>query len=116
VKNCGGAPQSGTSGTILSPNYPATYGNNLYCEWYIASPAGTTITLNITSFNIEAPFDRLFLYKPPSCISAAPNSNGFLTGTFGSSIIPINQNTLLIAFYSDAALAAGSFRISWTAK
>lgn len=73
------------SGTILSPNYPEEYGNNLNCVWLIISEAGSRIHLLFSDFDLEPQFDWLvvkdegmwghaFTVTPPflSCVCAAP--------------------------------------------
>lgn len=47
------------SGTILSPNYPEEYGNNLNCVWLIISEPGSRIHLLFSDFDLEPPFDWL---------------------------------------------------------
>jgi hypothetical protein len=112
VRNCGSI-QTGTSGLILSPNFPASYGNNLYCEWYITAPTRRAITLTINSFSSEYGPDRLFFQRLPTCESAI--TTPFLTGILnGTATLSFAQNQLLLAFYSDSSLSTGSFSISWT--
>ena len=47
------------SGTILSPNYPEEYGNNLNCVWLIISEPGSRIHLLFSDFELEPQFDWL---------------------------------------------------------
>ena len=47
------------SGTILSPNYPEEYGNNLNCVWLIISEPGSRIHLLFSDFDLEPQFDWL---------------------------------------------------------
>lgn len=47
------------SGTVLSPNYPEEYGNNLNCVWLIISEPGSRIHLFFTDFDLEPQFDWL---------------------------------------------------------
>lgn len=47
------------SGTILSPNYPDEYGNNLNCVWLIISEPGSRIHLLFSDFDLEPQFDWL---------------------------------------------------------
>lgn len=47
------------SGTILSPNYPEEYGNNMNCVWLIISEPGSRIHLLFSDFDLEPQFDWL---------------------------------------------------------
>ena len=49
---CGGI-FSGESGVLTSPNYPGTYPGEANCIYIISGPANTTISLTITSLDIE---------------------------------------------------------------
>uniref|UniRef100_A0A672REX2 CUB domain-containing protein n=1 Tax=Sinocyclocheilus grahami TaxID=75366 RepID=A0A672REX2_SINGR len=46
-------------GTVLSPDYPEGYGNNLNCVWLILSEPGSRIHLAFNDFDLEAPYDIL---------------------------------------------------------
>jgi hypothetical protein len=111
VKNCG-SDLTGSSGYILSPNYPNAYGNNVACGWNITSPAGTVITLNITSFYTENIADKLYIFLPQNCSSAVGK---FLTGNLSPQIITIPQNQVSLYFVSDASISYSGFNISWSA-
>ena len=114
VKNCGGS-LSGASGTLQSPNYPNSYGNNQKCEWTITAPAGKNITLAITDFNTELGFDRLFILRPGVCLPPASSNSSYLSGTPGvMPSIRIGQNTVAIYFYSDSQIVSKGFSINWT--
>jgi hypothetical protein len=98
VKNCGN-DQSGTAGTIQSPNYPSNYNNSLYCNWNIRSPAGTHITLNITDFFTQDGYDQLYVVTSQNCASVI---NKPLQGLLGQQTITVPQNTASLYFRSDA--------------
>jgi CUB domain len=111
VKNCG-SDLSGSSGNILSPNYPGAYGNNVACGWNITSPAGTVITLNITSFYVENIADKFYILLPQNCSSAVGK---YVTGNLSSQIITIPQNQVSLYFVSDGSISYSGFNISWSA-
>ena len=49
---CGGHLTE-SSGTILSPGYPANYPHNQICSWVISIPSGNTITFLPSTIDIE---------------------------------------------------------------
>ncbi|KAF3832537.1 hypothetical protein F7725_026202 [Dissostichus mawsoni] len=51
----------GSIGTVLSPNYPEEYGNNLNCVWLIISEPGSRIHLLFSDFDLEPQFDWLMI-------------------------------------------------------
>ncbi|KAK7092469.1 low-density lipoprotein receptor 2-like [Littorina saxatilis] len=59
VEACGGNLTSLT-GTVQSPNFPNNYTNGLSCVYVIKAPDGYRVTLNFTSFDVEA---------VPNCLS-----------------------------------------------
>jgi hypothetical protein len=112
VRNCG-TNQTGTSGTIQTPNYPSTYGNGAACVWNINAPTGYYINLTTTNFQTEAN-DRLFILLPQTCNFAA--NTYYYSGSFPPpGTISIAQNTVSLYFYSDASTAQAGFSINWTA-
>ena len=44
---------NGSSGTLLSPNYPQVYKPNMTCTWIITVPEGKFVRLKLTSFYLE---------------------------------------------------------------
>lgn len=44
---------NGSSGTLLSPNYPQVYQPNMTCTWIITVPEGKFVRLKLTSFYLE---------------------------------------------------------------
>ena len=111
VKNCG-ADQTGSSGSITSPNFPAPYSSNTSCVWNINAPIDTYIHINITSFFIENFDDRLFILLPQNCSYAVGK---YLTGNLNPQSVTIPQNTASLYFYSDSSINYSGFNISWTA-
>jgi uncharacterized membrane protein YcfT len=110
VRNCGGT-QTGSSGTILSPNFPNNYNNNAICEWLIAAPLGTTLQLNVTSFDTEFYTDVVWIMAPATC--------EVYTSYYGK-MIPgytniIGNNTVGVIFVSDSSITCRGFNITWRA-
>jgi hypothetical protein len=112
VRNCG-SNYTGSNDTILSPNYPLAYGNNLACIWNIVAPAGTVITLNITAFNTENNADKLYIFLPQNCTSAIGK---YLTGNLSPQMFTIPQNQVSLYFVSNGNVSYSGFNISWTAR
>ena len=67
---CGGSISLDPSGNVtrlVSPGWPASYANNLNCEWIISTDPGNKIKLRINSLNLESsyygcPYDRLTVF------------------------------------------------------
>jgi CUB/sushi domain-containing protein len=111
VRNCGGT-QTGSSGTILSPNYPNNYGNNNMCEWVITAPLGTTLFITFNLFSTEYRFDYVWVVVPSTCVGY----NGYTGyGPQGNSI-SVSNNTAAVIFYSDSNVTSSGFNITWRAS
>jgi CUB/sushi domain-containing protein len=111
VKNCGGN-LSGPSGTILSPNYPNNYGNNIYCEWTITARPGASITLKVNTFLTEYEYDRLFILRPGTCQPVNPAAL-YWSGR-QQFTLAVGQDTVAIYFYADGSISTKGFNITWT--
>jgi hypothetical protein len=117
VKNCGGSLY-GSSGSLLSPNYPNGYANNLYCEWLITVPPDSPggITLVIESLALESNNDRLFILASSSQQDGCNPLGGrpYWTGQVaGPMTIPTRLPTLGLYFYSDSLITAPGFNVTW---
>ena len=53
---CGGT-YSGNAGSLLTPDFPNPYANNLDCEWFIRAPTGHFLTFNFPVFSTESAHD-----------------------------------------------------------
>jgi hypothetical protein len=111
AKTCG-SDQTGTSGSIISPNYPNPYYNSDACSWNINAPAGTFITLNITSLWLESCCDFLFILSPQNCSNAFSKR---LTSRISSLVVTVPQNTVSLALRTDGSVTYTGFNITWTA-
>lgn len=80
----------------------------------LIQPAGaTSITLNFTSFNLEANWDYLYVYD------GATNTSpliGTYTGTTLPSTITSSGGSLLVEFRSDCATTAPGYVATWTSN
>jgi N-acetylneuraminic acid mutarotase len=98
------------SGTYLDPGGAANYADNLSFTQTICSNAGNCVSLNFTSFGIEAGYDKLFIYDGSNTssplISGSPFSGTALPGTITST-----SGCLTLQFTSDVTIN----NFGWTA-
>lgn len=79
---------------------------------YLIQPTGaTSITLNITSFDVESTWDYLYIYDGTTPFD---DRVGFYTGTTIPPIITVNSGNVLLEFRSDCATTNPGFEISWS--
>ncbi|XP_071826204.1 cubilin-like isoform X2 [Apostichopus japonicus] len=102
---------TGSSGQIVSPNYPGVYPNDLHVTWTITVEDNYYIRLNITDIQIEAcPYDELRIYDGPS------NQNGILAVICGSSQnlqVYTTGSSAFLEFTTDTNTVGTGFRIGW---
>lgn len=92
---------TGTSGTFYDTGGASgNYGNDERKLWLFAPANVNSVTLNFTSFNLEAGWDHMFIYD-----GASTNSPliGKYTGTSGPGSVTSNSGKLLVEFRSDCA-------------
>ncbi|KAJ8267678.1 hypothetical protein COCON_G00128500 [Conger conger] len=112
IAPCGGN-LTGTSGFILSPNYPHPYPHSKDCDWLIAVNSDYVLSLAFISFSIEPNYDFLYIYD-------GPDSNSNLIGSFQDSKLPerieSSSNTMHLAFRSDGSVSYAGFHLEYKAK
>ncbi|XP_029701072.1 CUB and sushi domain-containing protein 3 isoform X7 [Takifugu rubripes] len=112
IAPCGGN-LTGSSGFILSPNYPHPYPHSKDCDWLIAVNSDYVLSLAFIGFNIEPNYDFLYIYD-------GPDSNSPLIGSFQDSKLPerieSSSNTLHLAFRSDGSVSYTGFHLEYKAK
>uniref|UniRef100_A0A665TZ64 CUB and Sushi multiple domains 3a n=1 Tax=Echeneis naucrates TaxID=173247 RepID=A0A665TZ64_ECHNA len=112
IAPCGGN-LTGSSGFILSPNYPHPYPHSKDCDWLIAVNSDYVLSLAFISFNIEPNYDFLYIYD-------GPDSNSPLIGSFQDSKLPerieSSSNTMHLAFRSDGSVSYTGFHLEYKAK
>lgn len=100
-------------GTVLSPDYPEGYGNNLNCVWLIISEPGTRIHLAFNDFDLEPPYDFL-------TIKDGDQSGTTLMGRFSGAEVPShltsNSNVLQLEFQADHSMSGRGFNITYSSK
>ncbi|KAG8515901.1 Cubilin, partial [Galemys pyrenaicus] len=114
--NCGGI-QTGESGVITSPNYPASYDSSTHCSWLLEAPQGHTITLTFSDFDIEAhatcSWDSVTVRN-----GGSPGSPiiGQYCGNSNPRPIHSGSNKLVVIFNSDHSVQNGGFYATWNTQ
>ena len=117
---CSGTTTLNTTdyGTITDGSSSSDYCNNMDCKWLIQPPQATSITLNFTAFDLEAPssdgksiFDAVEVYDGTTV-------NATLLGRFSGNSLPSaitsSGGNMLVRFYSDAATAKAGWSAYYT--
>lgn len=101
------------SGTVLSPDYPEGYGNNMNCVWLIQSEAGSRIHLAFNDFDLEAPYDSL-------TVKDGETNDALVIGRFSGAESPShltsNTNTLRLEFQADHSMSGRGFNITYSSR
>lgn len=99
------------SGTVLSPDYPEGYGNNMNCVWLIQSDPGSRIHLAFNDFDLEAPYDSL-------TVKDGETNDALVIGRFSGAESPShltsNTNTLRLEFQADHSMSGRGFNITYS--
>ncbi|XP_064839021.1 CUB and sushi domain-containing protein 3-like isoform X1 [Oncorhynchus masou masou] len=98
-------------GTVLSPDYPEGYSNNMNCVWLILSEPGSRIHLAFNDFDLEAPYDFLTV-KDGELLDAT--ILGRFSGTESPSHLDSNTNILRLEFQADHSMAGRGFNITYS--
>jgi len=88
----------------------ANYSNDERLVWTIQPPNATSVTLNFTSFAVEANYDFMYIYDGPSIWS--PKIGRFNTISPGT--ITSSGGSLTIEFRSDCATLGTGWVANWT--
>ncbi|XP_029134023.2 cubilin [Labrus bergylta] len=111
---CGGL-QTGEGGALSSPNYPSTYPSPSRCAWLLEAPAGHTITLTFSYFNVEdhskCTWDSVTIFN-----GGSPGSPiiGQYCGATSPGTIKSGSNKLAVVFLADHSVSRGGFVASWS--
>ncbi|XP_034142652.1 CUB and sushi domain-containing protein 3 [Esox lucius] len=112
IAPCGGNV-TGSSGFILSPNFPLPYPHSKDCDWLITVHSDYVISLAFISFSIEPNYDFLYIYD-------GPDSSSHLIGSFQDSKLPekieSSANFMHLAFRSDGSVSYTGFHLEYKAK
>ncbi|XP_041102681.1 CUB and sushi domain-containing protein 3-like [Polyodon spathula] len=100
-------------GTVLSPDYPEGYGNNMNCVWLIISEPGSRIHLAFNDFDLESQFDFL-------AVKDGELPDSFVLGTFTGAEVPShltsNNHILRLEFQADHSMSGRGFNITYSSK
>ncbi|XP_063755390.1 CUB and sushi domain-containing protein 3 [Eleginops maclovinus] len=99
------------SGTVLSPDYPEGYGNNMNCVWLIQSDPGSRIHLAFNDFDLEAPYDSLTVKDGETNDAGVI---GRFSGAENPSHLTSNTNTLRLEFQADHSMSGRGFNITYS--
>ncbi|XP_047200285.1 CUB and sushi domain-containing protein 3 [Hippoglossus stenolepis] len=99
------------AGTVLSPDYPEGYGNNMNCIWLIQSEPGSRIHLAFNDFDLEAPYDSLTLKDGETNDAVVI---GRFSGAESPSHLTSNTNTLRLEFQADHSMSGRGFNITYS--
>uniref|UniRef100_A0A672ZAZ8 CUB and Sushi multiple domains 3a n=1 Tax=Sphaeramia orbicularis TaxID=375764 RepID=A0A672ZAZ8_9TELE len=99
------------SGTVLSPDYPEGYGNNMNCVWLIQSDPGSRIHLAFNDFDLEAPYDALTVKDGETGDAVVI---GRFSGAESPSHLTSNTNTLRLEFQADHSMSGRGFNITYS--
>nr|XP_023990451.1 CUB and sushi domain-containing protein 3-like [Salvelinus alpinus] len=100
-------------GTVLSPDYPEGYSNNMNCVWLIISEPGSRIHLAFNDFDLEAPYDFLTV-KDGELLDATVL--GRFSGAESPSHLDSNTNILRLEFQADHSMAGRGFNITYSSR
>ncbi|KAG9478625.1 hypothetical protein GDO78_012335 [Eleutherodactylus coqui] len=98
-------------GTVLSPDYPEGYGNNLNCIWTIISDPGSRIHLSFNDFDLESQFDFLAIKDGDSLDSPIL---GTFTGAEVPSHLTSNNHIMRLEFQADHSMSGRGFNITYS--
>ena len=104
----------GTTGTVMSPNYPKNYPNNRICKSKIKVATGSRVQLSFTNIDIEPDpscgYDSLSIYNGPD--ETAPLL-GRYCGTHAASALTSSSSEVLIIFNSDLSNTGRGFQVTY---
>lgn len=95
-----------------SPNYPDSYGNQLYCSWKLTAPENDLIRLEVDDLQLESMYDFLYVYDGTN--STVMRKYDQLSGFDGKSLeYTTTQNTAFVVFTTDKTKNESGFRIKY---
>uniref|UniRef100_UPI001EAF343F CUB and sushi domain-containing protein 3-like n=2 Tax=Oncorhynchus gorbuscha TaxID=8017 RepID=UPI001EAF343F len=98
-------------GTVLSPDYPEGYGNNMNCVWIIISEPGSRIHLAFNDFDLEPPYDFL-------TVKDGDQTGSSILGRYSGAEVPShftsNSNILQLEFQADHSMSGRGFNITYS--
>ncbi|CAH1785597.1 unnamed protein product, partial [Owenia fusiformis] len=109
--SCGGT-FTGATGSLVSPNYPSNYDNNLDCVYQINAPAGPLI-LEFSDFDVEASgcsYDYLEIRED----SASGSQLGKFCGSANPGKVSTSGSSIYMRFKTDSSVTKKGWSLSWS--
>ncbi|XP_070564553.1 cubilin-like [Ptychodera flava] len=113
--DCGGTfriPPGGHVG-IFSPNYPAQYDNNEFCEWIIEAESTRTILTNVRSFITEELYDWVDIGHGTDSTDRSTMIK-HMSGLYPTHQFSTGANKVWITFISDGSVTQQGFSIEFS--
>ncbi|XP_077981827.1 cubilin-like [Glandiceps talaboti] len=113
--DCGGSfiiPPGGHVG-IFSPNYPAQYDNNEFCEWIIQADPTRSILVNVRSFHTEDQYDWVDMGSGDDSTNRTTMLK-HMTGHYPSHQFSTLANEMWVTFISDGSVTRQGFSIEFS--
>jgi len=118
---CSAQPSGQIEGTISDGSGAAAqYESDMYCEYLIASPHASSISLRFTAFDVEAEFDTVVLYSCSRADCSGGSSERRLLATLSGTsqayletIYTADAGALLLIFQSDQGTEAAGWEAIW---
>nr|KAG5692365.1 hypothetical protein BaRGS_007978 [Batillaria attramentaria] len=115
IATCGGRI-SAQNGTLTSPNYPANYGSNANCLWYINGPTGHYLTFTFNSFALESSANCANDYVEVREYNETGNSLGKWCGSATPQAFDTSDSYVVVRFVSNGNIVARGFSLSFQAS
>ncbi len=104
------------AGSLADGSGPsADYANNAECEWLIAPPGATQITISFNEFSTQTDSDSVRVVLCSSIDCEIETELAVLSGTYTApQVITANGGLMRVTFISDMSISATGFSASWT--
>ena len=100
------------SNTLMSPNYPKVYGDDVDCTWKLVAPAGKRLLLKPFQYVTESGRDYLRVYDGSETASRTIKQ---LSGYGKTTYLLSTEASLFLKFTSDRSVGKKGFQIQYEA-
>eukprot|EP00112_Aurelia_sp_Birch-Aquarium-sp1_P005424 Seg1616.5 transcript_id=Seg1616.5/GoldUCD/mRNA.D3Y31 product="MAM and LDL-receptor class A domain-containing protein 2" protein_id=Seg1616.5/GoldUCD/D3Y31 len=108
--SCCGGSYTSTNGSIVSPNYPAHYHNNINCIWHLSVPSGS-ISISFVDFELEVHSQCIYDYVQLMSGSVSTKLCGINGVGYARNY---NTSSVTISLRTDSSVARKGFKIFWS--
>ncbi|XP_067326675.1 cubilin [Anolis sagrei] len=112
---CGGILY-GETGSLASPEFPASYPNHTDCEWTINAPKGRAVTVHFAFISIDDPGDcinnYLKLYNGPD--NSYPLIGHYCGQDINVAPFTAGSHQVFIKFHAEYVTRPSGFRLTWS--